>query len=379
MSAFPDGLQLDLAIWLKRVRDADEGDIHAPPKPYRPATIEGRIFDCRYTASALVKVGVLPTEITTLATLLKPANIDKMIAFIAERLGTPNAPTKTRVLAALLGFAKFGPTNCRKYAEGIEERLKAAEVNAGRKRVTMTDKNRRRVMAFKDPTTVRRLLNLSAVLMKAADAVEVPTPETARQAMIAVAIEILLANPMRAENLYGLDLERHFQNIGQGKTSQTLVHIDGKEVKNGLDIDFQVPKSAKALLLHFVKRYRPLLLQAHGQPAGTCYLFPGTQNGHLDHKHAWLLLGNATEKHVGVRLSTHHMRHVTAYLYLSQMPGAYELVAKALGHADATTTKRFYTGTEHIAAIDHFQKGLRNAGTFGGQAVKAKSKINSAF
>jgi site-specific recombinase XerD len=374
MSAFPEGLQLDLEIWLKRVRDADEGDLHAPTKPFRPATIKARIFDCRYTASALVKVGMQPAEIVNLAILLKPANIDKVIAFIADRLGTQNAPTKIRVLAALLGLAKFGPPNCRKYTEALKGRLKTAVSQSGRKLVTMTEKNRHRVAAFKDPATVRRLLNLPIVLMKKADAVEVPTAETARQATIALAVEILLANPMRAANLYTLDLERHFQNIGQGNTSQVFVHIDGKEVKNYRDIDFQLPKSAKALLFHFVKRYRPLLLKAHGQPTGTCYLFPGTLNGHLDHKHAWQLLGNATEKQVGVRLSTHHFRHVTAYLCLSQMPGAYELVAKALGHADATTTKRFYTGAEHMSAIDCFQKVLRAAGAFDGPATKAKKK-----
>lgn len=377
LDTFPKGLLLDHDVWFKRVRDAGEGDAHAPTKPYRKATIEGRTFDCRYAASALVKMGVPQTEIVSLATLMKPANIDKVLGFIEDRLGTATSPTKIRILVALLGFAKYGPTACRKFAGAIEARLKQAEQKSGRKRVAMTENNRRRVIAFKDPSTVRRLLSLPATLMKLADAVEKPNAETARQAATAVAIEMLFADPMRAENLYGLDLERHFQTIGHGQSSQMVVHIDGSEVKNGLDRDFLLPKSTKALMLHFVKRYRPILLKTHGQPNGTCFLFPGTEGGQLKHGHAWMLLGNATLKHVGVRLSTHHFRHVIAYLILAQKPGAYELVAKVLGHADATTTKRFYTGVEHMAAIEHFQQVIRGSGAFGRPI--GKTKTNGAF
>lgn len=362
---FPQGLLLDYDVWLTRVRDADEGDVHAPSKPYRPATIDIRTFYCRYVASTLVEMGMPVHEIVSLATLLKPASIDKTLKFVEQRLGKDNSPQMMGILTALLGFAKYGPPACRKYADAIQNRLKKAEQKFGRKRMGMTERNRRRVTAFSDPATVRRLLNLPVVLMKKADAVKAPHAETARQAMIAVAVEILFANPMRAENLYGLDLDRHFQHIGHGKAARTVVHVDGQEVKNSIDIDFGLPNTARALIRHFVVKYRPILLERHGQPDGTQYLFPGTEDGHLCHRNAWDLLGTVTERFVGVRLSTHHFRHVLAYLLLARNPGAYELVAKVLGHADATTTKRFYTGVEHLVAIEHFQQIIRTSGAFG--------------
>lgn len=377
LDAFPKSFQDEFGVWLKRVRDADEGDAHAPAKPYRPRTIENHTFGTRYAASALVSIGAPLEEIVGLATLLKPTNINKVLEFIDARLNVQNSTTKSTTLLALLSLAKFGPTTCRKFEEPIRDRLKKIEKDAGPGRKSMTEKNRRCVMMFTDPATTSRLLKLAAVLMKKADAVENPCAVTARQAALAVTIAILFSNPLRAENLYGLDLDRHFQRVGKGKAEQIFVHIDGKEVKNGVARDFALTKQAAALLLHYLKRYRPILLQAHGQPENTNYLFPGTDNGHIAHSHAWLLIGNATEKYVGVRLSTHQFRHVTTYLVLAAQPGAYELAAKVLGHTSTEVTKSSYAGVEGISANLHFQNLVRAGGAYGGPAKK--KSINSPF
>jgi integrase len=370
---FPQSFRDEFDIWLKRVRDADENDAHAPNKPYRPRTIKNHTEYTYYVASVLVMTGMPAAQITQLKVLLTPANIDKVLGFVETRLGNPNSPTKASILCALLSLASFGPTACRKFGDPIRERLKKIERRSDRNKKTMTEKNRRVVAQFNDPATVRRLLKLPAVLMKQADAVEKPNAETARQALLAVAIEILLVNPLRAENLYKLDLVRHFQHVGQGKAAKTYVHIDGKEVKNGLDRDFELTKSTKALIGHYLTDFRPILVEAHGQPEGTNYLFPGTIDGYIDLKHGVLLLGNATEAHVGVCLTTHQFRHVVAFLILKQQPGAYELVAKLLGHIDTKTTKAFYAGLETFAAMDHCQQLIRNSGGFEGPVTKQKT------
>jgi len=371
--AFPKEFNGEFDIWLKRVRDADENDAHAPNKPYRPRTITNHTEYTYYVASVLVMTGMPAAQITQLKVLLTPANIDKVLGFVETRLGNPNSPTKLSILYALLSLASFGPTVCRKYQAPLRERLAKIETRASRMHKTMTEKNRRVVTQFNDKATQGRLLKLSPVLMMKADAVKKPNAETARQALTAVAIEVLLANPLRAENLFKLDLDRHFQHVGHGKTAKTYVHIDGIEVKNGVDIDFQVPKTTMALIGHYLTRFRPILLQAHGQPEGTNYLFPGTIDGHIDLKHGVLLLGNATERHVGVRLTTHQFRHVFVHMILMQQPGAYELSAKVLGHTDTDTLKIHYSGLEHNAAIDHSQQLVRNSGGFGGLAAKKKA------
>jgi integrase len=377
LDAFPTSFQHEQGVWLKRVRDADEDDVHAPTKGYRSRTIANYTESTCYAASALVKIGMPLAEIVGLATLLKPTNIDKIIGFIETRLNAQNSATKTNTLLALLSLAKFGPTSCHKFADPIRDRLKKIGKGAGPEQKSMTEKNRQCVMMFSDPATARRLLKTSTVLMRLADAVENPCAVTARQAALAVAIAILFSNPLRAKNLYGLDLDRHFQRVGKGKAEQTFVHIDGNEVKNGVALDFALTKHAAALLLHYLKRYRPILLKAHGQPKNTNYLFPGTQDGHIAYSHASLLIGNATEKYVGVRLTTHQFRHVTAYLVLAAQPGAYELLAKVLGHTSTKVTKQAYTGLEGMQTNLHFQDLVRSAGAFGGPAKK--KSINSAY
>jgi integrase len=375
--AFPKEFNGEFDIWLKRVRDDDENVAPAPNKPYRPRTIKNHTEYTFYAASVLVMTGMPASQITQLKVLLTPANIDKVLGIVETRLGNPNSPTKASILYALLSLASFGPTVCRKYQAPLRDRLAKIETRASRTRKTMTEKNRRVIVQFDDPANRHRLLKLSAVLMMKADAVKKPTAEAARQALAAVAIEVLLANPLRAENLFKLDLERHFKHVGHGKTAKTYVHIDAIEVKNGVDIDFQLPKATKALIWHYMTHYRPILLKAHGQPKGTNYLFPGTIDGYIDLKHGVLLLGNATERHVGVRLTTHQFRHLFVHLILIQQPGAYELSAKVLGHTDTKTTKIHYSGVEHNAAINHSQQLVRDSGAFGGPA--AKKKVGGAF
>jgi integrase len=370
ISAFSEGLRADIDIWHKRVSIAPENDEAAPSKPYRPATVESRLFDLRIIVSAMVQTGMEPTAIASMSDLLVISNVDATLQFLEHRLRTPYSATTARVLTALLGFAKYGPENCREHYPSIAKRLKNFEANSGLRRTTMTEKNRRRITVFNDPAAVKRLLGLSKLLMMEADKSTTPGVEAARKAMVALAIEVLFANPQRAGNLYTLDLSRHFQHVGTGKDRRIFVHVDGAEVKNGEDIDFEVTPTAKAMLRHFLNRYRPILIGKYPQPEGVNFLFPGTKDGHLCHKAAWNMIGRETERHVGVKLSTHHFRHVTAHLVLTSQPGSYELVAKVLGHKDSTTTRRYYAGAEHHAANKHFYDLLRANVAFGGTPKK---------
>ena len=81
--------------------------------------------------------------------------------------------------------------------------------------------------------------------------------------------------PMRLANLAALELERHVQ--WTRSPGRTVVHIvlPGREVKNGLDLTYELPEPTVHLLELYLREYRPALLSGPNR-----FLFPGKGEGH---------------------------------------------------------------------------------------------------
>lgn len=59
-------------------------------------------------------------------------------------------------------------------------------------------------------------------------------------------------------------------------------------------------------------------------------------------------------KELGLHVHLHLMRHIGAFLYLGEKPGAYEVVRRVLGHAKLSGTINSYVGLEMDPAVDAF-------------------------
>ncbi len=218
----------------------------------------------------------------------------------------------------------------------------------------LTEKNRRRLMPFNDPETVRRFLDLPSQLASNVRASNTKNVVNAVSAQIAVALAILQAVPIRVGNLAALDLGEHIIE----SAGKIYVLIDGHEVKNDLPYQMELSKEAADLLAWYCLEHRELLLD---QPSTA--LFPG-ENGRP--KLASTLGRQITERckrNLGLAINPHLFRHIAAKLYLDRRPGEYALVSRLLNHKSVTTTMRAYTGTETISAGRHFQMlvdGLRS-------------------
>ena len=80
--------------------------------------------------------------------------------------------------------------------------------------------------------------------------------------MHAVAIEILLACPMRLNNLAALDIERHLNWRGAGNSQTVSIYVPAAETKNGVAIEADFHRDTSALIRLYLKSYRPLVSTA---------------------------------------------------------------------------------------------------------------------
>jgi hypothetical protein len=73
-----------------------------------------------------------------------------------------------------------------------------------------------------------------------------------------VALEILIAAPIRIGSLVTLRLDRHL-SLDQGRSGAARLAIPGEEVENGRPLDFPLPAATAGLIATYCRRFRPRL------------------------------------------------------------------------------------------------------------------------
>jgi integrase len=129
--------------------------------------------------------------------------------------------------------------------------------------------------------------------------------------------------------------------------------IPGNEVKNGTDIEAELPKPTVALLDTYLKDYRPLLLDSPSP-----WLFPGRRGGPKVRNALADQITRLIARKTGLRVNPHLFRHVAAKIFLDRNPGAYGVIRLIHGHTSVETTTKYYCGTETPAAMRHFNEQI---------------------
>ena len=216
----------------------------------------------------------------------------------------------------------------------------------------LTEKNRARLRQFDDLKNVRLLLDFPRRRINQVLASDRGRRLDAVAVQIALAVELLLMMPVRAENLVNLNLDRHIQRSRAGKNGVVHVVIPGTEVKNDEDLEFELPEDTVVLLDLYLSAYHPRLTGGSSP-----WLFPGANGPKTVNT-----LGEQIKAHVfnatGLEINLHLFRHIAAKLHLDRNPGAYEVVLRVLGHRSIDTTTRFYAGLETAAAGRHFDQEI---------------------
>ncbi len=207
--------------------------------------------------AALVRQGVKPEELPTLAAAVTPACAKLALRFFWDK-------AKQRETVHLHQMAGLAISIARHWANLPDtdiERLQKMAKQLRPMAIGMTSRNMARLRQLDDKDRLRALLTLPETLMEKARRLGAPSVHSALLAQTAVAVELLLAVPMRLRNLSRLRIGVHLRrSLGQSWS----VSVPAGEVKNSVPVEASLPESMAKILDIYLDRYRPLLSTESG-------------------------------------------------------------------------------------------------------------------
>jgi integrase len=350
--AFPEGLRRDLDDYFAGLAKPHRTLNVKRIQPCSPGTIRYRMAELVAMARMAVRLGVPIESLTSLAALLHPDVVEKVIDAYWQKNGDePNTGT-IDLGKKVLRMAR--ETGCLDQAalDRLDDMRAALEHH---RREELTPKNLRLIRQVLTDGVWSEVTSLPNVLMQQARLDKDHAPiKAAVTAQLAAAIAILTFAPVRLSNLVSIELGQNLIKPGGLQTPYWLVfpHYD---VKNRVDLNFKFDQPLTDLIDEYIHEFRPALLRG----ANATWLFPG-EAGHPKHRLQFSKqITVRIQKAIGLRLTVHQFRHAAAAIYLKHRPGDYETVRRLLGHRDIQTTIRFYCGLETMQATEEFGKLIR--------------------
>jgi integrase len=337
-SAFPPSLKQDVDSWLARCSGKDFAE-DGPAHPLSEGTVHARDYHLRAFASALVLKGCESQSLTSLAACLTVENYVLGLHYFHERFGSKASATTGNMATMLKSVA-------RHWLKADDETLMKMRKIGKKVSVVyhgLTPKNRERLRPFNDLSNCKKLVCLPLELRKEIERGKLPAHRRRTLGQVAVALELLIMAPIRSKNLASLDLDRHLRPAGR----KLMLTIPAHEVKNGVDLDFELPDQSANLISWYIKHVRA------AEPRNSA-LFPSPEGGYKDKDTLAIQLAETVKRYIGFTVNLHLFRHIAALIYLRLNPGGYEVMRRVLGHKKMDTTSNFYAGLEATAAARHF-------------------------
>jgi integrase len=212
-------------------------------------------------------------------------------------------------------------------------------------------KNRERLRQFDDPNNVARLLAFPRE--EAERGRKLTNPYRAAKCYErAVAVSLLIATCLRIQNLRTIRLDTDLSRSG----GRCFLSIPGERVKNGMNLDFELPADADALIDEYLRTHRPHLRGAEGP-----YLFPGRDGGPRPYTTISHDIKTSLRKRAGLTMNAHLFRHATAKIVIERDPGLAFVLSRHLGHKTINMTMQAYLGTEGRAAARSIDRVIKTA------------------
>ena len=362
----PPSLRADLDRYIARLQNPIVLADDAPP-PLADATIKSRRLQIRRFFGELVASGVRPEAIVDLRSMVHPEVAYRGLTAMFDRKGEPSGMVHGMAYT-LLVIAK----NYARLPNEDLQKLRQACSKLKPKQRGMTAKNRARLRQFEDPQVLNRLLLLPEELVRETRSKALSTTRAAAHVEVALAIELLLMTLLRIKNLSNLHLDENFQWGRSSRRGVCHVVVDGRDVKNSEDRDFELEGPTVTLLKLFIEQYRPNLV------AVSCrWLFARRDgDGAVNPTVLATRIKRTIRKRTGLTVNVHLFRALGAKIYLDQNPGGYEVVRRALGHKHLSTTTAAYTGMESISAAKQFDRTIHKRQE---QARAQRRNVPSSF
>lgn len=346
LDRFPQSLRDEVDAMVEQWAGKDILDDCGPVKPVAPRTIKTRLYRLRQLVTALVHSGHDIDTVISVAFVTEIESAKTALRYHLKRAGDQTTAQVHDLAILIKTLAKNWVRVDEKHLDELKELCSRVKP----KIQGLTLKNRDRLRQLDDLKNVRLLLDFPFREVERAIKADQGRRRDAVYVQIALAVGLLLMMPVRAANLVGLHLDSHIQRSRSGKNGVVHIVIRGFEVKNGEDLEFEIPAEIVRLLDLYLKDFRPRLTNHENR-----WLFPGRNP---DSHKAIMTMGEQVRarvfKSTGLRVNLHLFRHIGAKLYLDQNPGGYEVVRRLLGHRSSETTIRFYAGMEGKSASRHY-------------------------
>ena len=349
---FPLTLREEVEAHLKGLSRPRRGVDGKRLSPCKPSTIRQRRVDLTSLAKKAVRLGTPIESLMSLSALLNPTLIGKVIDIEWEQAGPEPKTTTIDLGKKVLAVARSVGVD----AAALEELGEIKATLEKHRTAGLTPKNMDLVRKILNGTVWTRVVNYPTQLTKEARACKDRSPmKAAVMAEVAVAVAIETVAPVRAANLATIRLDVNLTRPG-GLGSNYLLVFPYYDVKNRVDLTFELDDYVTGLIDEYVQDYRPIVLRG----ANGDWLFPGTNGGSKDPHLFGIQITDRIQKATGLRITLHQFRHAAAAIYLKHHPGDYETVRRLLGHRNTRTTINFYCGLETIQASREFGKIIRD-------------------
>ena len=348
---------------------------------------EKQLYEIRRLASALVlATNRDPKSIRLIADLVEPDAFVLIVQFLIDRVKKKDAKAATSggVYVAAEFLCGLAANWVKLDKERVKEMRRIAQLRdpnpaargEGQRKVrrTMTSKNRATLGNFRDAEMLGRFLDLpSAMFTRVLKRLKKHDRLKRKDAVAlawAFAVALLQVAPVRPKNGSGILLGKNLFEQGSGVSRRVFVHWQPEEVKNGVELQFELTAETLELFDLYMKHARPLLCGP-----SNLFLFPG--RGDKPKQASWFStqIAQNLARELGLPVTGHQFRHLMGFIFLLENPGQYEAVRQFLGHTNIATTIAFYAGIEMqdaAKALDGTVKKRRAK-----LAVKAKRSIRS--
>jgi integrase len=324
--------EADTYLALRANPDLFDQRPEAPSRPLAATTIRQQREHLRLAASILAQNGEV---IDRLADLVTPERFKRVLRYYHDKANREPNAFVIGVSKTLIQVAQYHAGATPKEVgelKRLASKLPAVPFD-------LTPKNKALLRQLESERIRAKLLFLPEQLM----GVVAKDLERGRvrfvEAQVAIAIDILLAFPLRPQNLSGLSWQNNLSEPN-GPRGQLLAHIAARDTKSKKqDIVSEIPDE----VARRIRWYRRYVLTRPGADVNGP-LFVTKKGSRKQQATLTRQITDAIVRHIGIPMTPHQFRHFGATSYLEEHPEDFETARAMLGHAWSKTT-RIYAGS----------------------------------
>ena len=242
----------DVDDYLQWCGGSDPFAADARPRALSPKTLRLRRDQIHAAVTALVESDIKPASITSLAELVSPEALKRILRRRLEEEGGRENSFNRDLGEALIQIAR----EWVKVDVVAQAELKRLVGKMPMPVSGLTDKNKRFLRQFDDPAAMQRLFNLPGRLWAEVKREGKPNSRTLAKAQVALAVSILCYMPLRLQNLTSLTFGTHLFLREEPRAISTL-ELSAGEVKNRMELAYDIPLHLAKMLLEYRDRIAP--------------------------------------------------------------------------------------------------------------------------